>query len=157
MRVPLRNQQLKALRAHRVPAWWLDAKLGIFVHWTPASVPAFAPVDVDITELVQSGRRDALGWSPYAEWYENSLKFPGSPAAQHHREVYGNRPYTEFAADWEAGLEQWDPHAWAARFAATGARYVVFVTKHMDGYCMWPTGVANPHRPGWNCAPRCRR
>ncbi len=149
--MPLRNATLKSLRAHRVPAWWLDAKLGIFVHWTPASVPAFAPVDVDITELVQSGRRDALGWSPYAEWYENSLKFPDSPAAQHHREVYGNRPYTEFAAEWEAGLEQWDPHAWATRFAATGARYVVFVTKHMDGYCMWPTGVANPHRRGWNC------
>jgi alpha-L-fucosidase len=149
--MPLRNAQLKALRAHRVPAWWLDAKLGIFVHWTPASVPAFAPVDVDITELVQSGRRDALAWSPYAEWYENSLRFPGSPVAVHHREVYGNRPYTAFAAEWEAGLEQWDPQAWAARFAATGARYVVFVTKHMDGYCMWPTDVPNPRRAGWNC------
>ena len=34
-------------------------------------------------------------------------------------------PYTEFAAEWEAGLDQWDPDAWAARFAATGARYVV--------------------------------
>jgi alpha-L-fucosidase len=149
--MPLRNAALKSLRAHRVPAWWLDAKLGIFVHWTPASVPAFAPVDVDITKLVQSGRRDALAWSPYAEWYENSLRFPDSPVAVHHREVYGNRPYTEFAAEWEAGLEQWDPHAWANRFAATGARYVVFVTKHMDGYCMWPTDVRNPRRAGWNC------
>jgi len=55
----LRDPRLKALRRHRVPAWWLDAKLGIFVHWTPASVPAFAPVDVDIGELVRSGRRDA--------------------------------------------------------------------------------------------------
>ena len=147
----LRNQQLKALRAHRVPAWWSDAKLGIFVHWTPASVPAFAPVDVDIGELVRSGRRDALAFCPYAEWYENSLQFPESPVARHHREVYGDRPYTEFAAEWEAGLDQWDPQAWAARFAATGARYVVFVTKHMDGYCMWPTDVPNPRRPGWNC------
>ena len=91
--MPLRNPQLKALRGHRVPAWWSDAKLGIFVHWTPASVPAFAPVDVDIGKLVQSGRRDALAFSPYAEWYENSLRFPDSPVARHHREVYGNRPY----------------------------------------------------------------
>ena len=67
--MPLRNAALKSLRAHRVPAWWLDAKLGIFVHWTPASVPAFAPVDVDIGKLVQSGQRDALAFSPYAEWY----------------------------------------------------------------------------------------
>ena len=147
----LRNPRLKALRAHRVPAWWSDAKLGIFVHWTPASVPAFAPVDVDIGKLVQSGRRDALAFSPYAEWYENSLRFPESPVSAHHREVYGNRPYERFADDWVAGLEQWDPQEWARRFAATGARYVVFVTKHMDGYCMWPTDVRNPHRPGWNC------
>ena len=149
--MPLKNTQLQALRRHRVPSWWSDAKLGIFVHWTPASVPAFAPVDADIGELLQSSRSDALAWSPYAEWYENSLRFPDSPAAQHHREVYGTRPYAQFAADWEAALEQWDPHAWAARFAATGARYVVFVAKHSDGYCLWPTAVANPQRPGWHC------
>jgi alpha-L-fucosidase len=149
--VPLRNSRLKALRAHRVPAWWLDAKLGLFVHWTPASVPAFAPVDVDIGDLVKSGRRDALAFCPYSEWYENSLHFPDSPVSRHHREVWNNRPYEEFADDWVAGLEQWEPDEWAARFAATGARYVVFVTKHMDGYCMWPTDVRNPHRAGWNC------
>jgi alpha-L-fucosidase len=149
--MPLRNAQLASLRAHRVPAWWLDAKLGIFVHWTPASVPAFAPVDVDISELVQSGRPDALAFSPYSEWYENSLRFPHSPVAQHHRDVYGDRPYTQFAEEWEAALDQWNPQAWAARFAATGARYVVFVTKHMDGYCLWPTDVRNPRRPGWHC------
>src|SRR6476646_4923536 len=103
----LRNRQLQRLRRHRVPAWWRDAKLGIFVHWTIASVPAFAPVDIDIGELVQSGRRDALAFSPYAEWYENSLKFPDSPAARHHREVFGNRPYTDFATEWEAALDQW--------------------------------------------------
>jgi alpha-L-fucosidase len=149
--MPLGRQQLAALRRHQVPDWWRDAKLGIFVHWTPASVPAFAPVDADIGQLLQSDRSDALAFSPYAEWYQNSLRFPGSPAAMHHRDTYGARPYAEFAADWEAGLEQWDPHAWAARFAATGARYVVFVAKHSDGYCLWPTNVANPHRPGWHC------
>jgi alpha-L-fucosidase len=144
------NRQLRRLRGHRVPAWWLDAKLGIFVHWTPASVPAFAPVDVDIGALVRAGRPDALASVPYTEWYENSLRFPDSPAARHHREVYGNRPYTEFAAEWEAGLAQWDPGEWAATFAATGARYVVLVTKHMDGYCLWPSEVENPRRPGWH-------
>ena len=49
------------------------------------------------------------------------------------------RPYREFARDWEAGLAGWDPDEWATRFAATGARYVVLVTKHHDGYCLWPT------------------
>ena len=130
-----------------MPAWWRDAKLGIFVHWTPASVAAFAPTDDEIGALVAAGRPDALGWSPYAEWYENSLRFPESPAARHHREHYGDRPYRDFAADWERGLETWDPESWAAAFAATGARYVVMVTKHHDGYCLWPSDVPNPHAP----------
>lgn len=147
----LQDRALRALRRHRVPAWWSDAKLGIFVHWTPASVPAFAPVDSDIAELLRSGRPDALAFSPYAEWYENSLRFPDSPVARHHRRTYGDRPYERFVDDWVAGLEAWDPQTWAADFAATGARYVVFVAKHMDGYCMWPTQVPNPARPGWHC------
>ena len=144
------RHDVKVVRRHRVPAWWSDAKLGIFVHWTPASVPAFAPVDAEVGELL--ARRDpaAMASNPYSEWYENSLRFAGSPAARHHAEVYGNRPYHDFAADWEAALDQWDPERWAADFVATGARYVVFVTKHHDGYCLWPTDVPNPHRPGFH-------
>ena len=144
------NPHLEALRRHRVPAWWRDAKLGIFVHWTPASVPGFAPVDAEIGDLFQSDAPDALANSPYAEWYENSLRFPTSAVAHHHHEVYGDRPYTAFAREWEAGLDQWDPDAWAARFAATGARYMVLVTKHADGYSLWPTDVAHPYRERWH-------
>lgn len=147
------NRELRELRRHRVPAWWLDAKLGIFVHWTPASVPAFAPTDVDIGALLQSKEPHPLASSPYSEWYENSLRFPDSPVARHHRETYGNRPYEAFAADFSDGLSGWDPDEWARRFAATGARYVVFVSKHMDGYCLWPSEVRNPHRPEW-CSKR---
>jgi alpha-L-fucosidase len=147
----VRNRQLRQLRRHQVPTWWRDAKLGIFVHWTPASVPGFAPVDAEVGELLAAGRPDALASSPYTEWYENSLRFPDSPVARHHRAVYGARPYAEFAHDWEAGLEHWDPDAWAARFAATGARYVVLVTKHHDGYCLWPSEVEHPGGRGWTC------
>jgi alpha-L-fucosidase len=32
-------------------------------------------------------------------------------------------------------------------FAAAGARYVVMVTRHLDGYPLWPTVVPNPHMP----------
>jgi alpha-L-fucosidase len=133
-----------------VPAWWRDAKLGIFVHWTMASVPAFAPVGDDMGGLVGSSRRDAFAWSPYTEWYENSLRFPDSPAARHHRVTYGDRPYAAFRGAFEEGIARWDPEAWATRFAATGARYVVLVAKHHDGYCLWPTGIGNPRRPGWH-------
>ena len=142
---------VRSIRRHAVPAWWRDAKFGIFVHWTPASVPAFAPTTDEIGELLAAGRPDALAWSPYTEWYENSIRFADSPAAEHHRSVHQNRPYREFARDWEAALEGWDPDDWARRFAAAGARYVVFVTKHHDGYCLWPSDVRNPHVADWEC------
>jgi alpha-L-fucosidase len=124
--------------------------LGIFVHWTPASVPAFAPTGGDYGQLVASGRRDAFAASPYVEWYENSLRFPDSPVARHHRAVWGDRPYRAFADDFEAGLDHWDPEEWAADFAATGARYVVLVAKHADGWCLWPSDVVHPRLPGWH-------
>ncbi len=100
-----RRSTRRDVKHHRVPAWWSDAKLGIFVHWTPASVPAFAPVDVDMGELMARRDPHAMAWSPYAEWYQNSMRFPDSPVARHHAEVYGDKPYDEFAGEWEAALD----------------------------------------------------
>lgn len=141
---------LRRLRRHRVPAWWTDAKLGIFVHWTPAAVPGWAPVDTDVGALLASGRPDAIGSTPYTEWYENSLRFPDSPVSRHHRDTHGATPYAQFAGEFEEALAGWDPGEWASTFAATGARYVVLVAKHHDGWCLWPTGVPNPRRAGWH-------
>ncbi len=153
--MPRRNRtsarsQLKDLRRHRVPAWWSGTKLGIFVHWTPASVAGFAPVDSEIGDLLAAAAPDALAENPYTEWYENSLRFPGSSASRFHRETFGLMPYAELADRYREGLASWDPDDWARRFAATGARYVVLVTKHHDGFCLWPSDVANPHRDGWH-------
>lgn len=141
---------LRRLRRHRVPTWWSDAKLGIFIHWTPASVPAWAPTDEGIGERLASGRNDALAENPYSEWYQNSLRFPDSTVSRHHRATYGDRPYESFAAEFEAGLAGWDPEAWAGHFRDAGAGYVVLVAKHHDGWCLWPTEVTNPHRAGWH-------
>src|SRR5512137_712688 len=41
------------------PAWFTDAKFGIFIHWGLYSVPAYAPV--------------IPGKLAYAEWYWNAL------------------------------------------------------------------------------------
>lgn len=142
------NRDLRR-RRRQAPAWWADAKLGIFIHWGPSSVPGFAPFEGNAGELMASDGPDPMSRSPYAEWYENSLRFPDSPVSKFHRETYGDRPYSAFAHDFVDGLERWDPTDWAQMFAATGARYVVLVTKHHDGWCLWPTTVANPHRRDW--------
>ncbi len=140
------------IRDHQAPAWWRAAKLGIFIHWTPAAIPAFAPIGHDMVESESVIDPRGFAESPYSEWYENSLRFPGSTVEKHHRATYGDKPFAEFGPEWEAGLATWNPEEWAARFAATGARYVVLVAKHMEGYCLWPTNVPNPNRPGWNCS-----
>ncbi|MET9661819.1 alpha-L-fucosidase [Streptomyces sp. NPDC006510] len=133
-----------------VASWWSRAGLGIFVHWTPASVPGWAPPYVPADELPLAGRRSPLGWTSYAEWYENALRFPDSPVSAHHRATYGTRPYTAFGGDFNDALAGWDPTAWARGFRAAGARYAVLVTKHHDGFCLWPSEAANPHRAGWH-------
>ena len=127
----------ESLREHPVPEWFEDAKLGIFIHWSVSSVPAFAPRSTLRDVLVGGGQ----AVSPYAEWYWNSLKLPGSAVQRHHREVYGDRPYESFAEDYRAGLAGWRPDEWARDFRAAGARYVVLVTKHHDGFCLWPSDV----------------
>ncbi|HSJ97945.1 MAG TPA: alpha-L-fucosidase, partial [Myxococcota bacterium] len=149
-----------ALRRHPVPAWFEDAKLGIFVHWGLACVPAFAAKPSGssgragtLPELMRTRYDELHALSPYAEWYENALRIPGSPAALHHAQVFGSAPYARFREPFEAMLARWDPAPWAELFAAAGARYVVQVTKHHDGYCLWPSAVRNPRRPGWH-APR---
>lgn len=106
-----------------VASWWSRARLGIFVHWTPASVPGWAPPYVPPDELPAEGRRAPLAWTAYAEWYENALRFPGSPVSAHHRATYGTRPYTAFGGDFNDALDSWDPAAWAREFRAAGARY----------------------------------
>ncbi len=35
--------------------------------------------------------------------------------------------------------DKFDPDEWARLFKVTGAEYVVFTTKHHNGFCMWET------------------
>jgi alpha-L-fucosidase len=66
---------------------------------------------------------------------------------EHHREVYGDLGYEAFVRQCLENLRGWSADPWAELFALAGASYVVFVTKHHDGVVLWPSEVANPHRP----------
>ncbi|HTO54688.1 MAG TPA: alpha-L-fucosidase [Myxococcota bacterium] len=141
-----------SLRRHPVPAWYHDAKLGIFIHWGPFSVPAYAPLGHgDIQELLRrEGYRSFFRNIPYSEWYINSIRIEGSPACEHHRRTYGKDvSYFDFAELFKRESARWQPDEWADLFQAAGARYVVLVTKHMDGFLMWPSATPNYARPGY--------
>jgi alpha-L-fucosidase len=104
-----------------------------------------------VSEAFTKHYRLSAVMTPYTEWYWNAIRVPESPSAAHHRERWKGRPYEDFRADFAKGLEGWDPADWARLFRRAGARYVVLVTKHHDGWCLWPSRVANPHQEGWSC------
>jgi alpha-L-fucosidase len=134
-----------------LPGWYDDAKLGIFVHWYPASVPAFAPLSEDPFTIAERGDwGEAMRNTPYAEWYWNSLALGDTPVARHHAEVWGGRPYADFVPLWQEAVRDWHPDPMAELFVRSGARYVVHGTKHHDGVLLWPSAVPNPHRPDWD-------
>jgi len=131
----------ESLDSRPVPAWFNDAKFGIFIHWGVYSVPSYAPV------------------GNYAEWYWNALKQgpvdqKGKPNSTYefHKRVYGQDfPYFDFASSFRAEL--YDPAQWAEVFARSGAKYVVLTSKHHDGFALWPSEEASKDwgRP-WNAA-----
>ena len=133
-----------------LPQWYDDAKFGIFIHWGPYAVPCFAPVDRDMGDLIEAANwAEIFKWSPYTEWYLNSWALEGSPTAAHHAEYYGDRTYESFVEEFRERSRGVDVGHWASLFAQAGARYVVPVTKHHDGFLMWRSDVPNPHRSDW--------
>jgi alpha-L-fucosidase len=141
----------ESVQSHTVPEWFRDAKLGIFIHWGLYSVPAWAPTTGELGKVVaEEGWEAWFARNPYAEWYMNSLRIDGSATQAHHLATYGEGPgYDDFVKAFHAGVEQWDPGAWARLFRRVGARYVVLTTKHHDGFLLWPSRQPNPFKQGY--------
>ncbi len=115
----------ESLDQRPAPAWYLDAKFGIFLHWGVYSVPAWGEA------------------RQYSEWYWNRMadKKPGNAWWEFHRRTYGeNFAYADFAPQFKAELYR--PEQWAELFARAGARYVVPTSKHHDGFALWPSAEA---------------
>lgn len=110
-----------SLQAYRSPAWYDDAKFGIFIHWGVYSVPAFG-----------------------SEWYSRNMYKQGTKEFAHHVATYGPQSrfgYKDFVPMFKA--EHFDPDAWAALFREAGARYVVPVAEHHDGFAMYDSKLSD--------------
>ena len=109
-----------ALENYTVPDWYRDAKFGIFIHWGVYSVPAFGN-----------------------EWYPREMYQAGSKVHAHHLAHWGPPAkfgYTDFIPLFRA--EKFDPRGWARLFREAGARYVVPVAEHHDGFAMYDSGLS---------------
>lgn len=105
----------ESLKTYSVPGWYQDAKFGVFIHWGVYSVPAFAN-----------------------EWYARNMYIQGSPEYEHHIQTWGRHNqfgYKDFIPLFKA--EKFDPVQWADLFKQAGAKYVMPVAEHHDGFAMY--------------------
>ncbi len=104
-----------SLSAYKVPQWYQDAKFGIFIHWGVYSVPAHD-----------------------SEWYPRNMYLESSPVFQYHVKTYGPQikfGYKDFIPRFTA--EKFDPDQWAQLFRKAGAKFVIPVAEHHDGFPMY--------------------
>ncbi len=104
---------------NEAPAWFQDAKLGIYFHWGVYSVPAFGD-----------------------EWYPSRMFYEQNKEFKHHLEKYGHPSefgYHDFVPMFKA--EYFDPEEWADLFQKAGARFAGLVAEHHDGFSMWDSSI----------------
>ncbi|MHA1915500.1 MAG: alpha-L-fucosidase [Promethearchaeota archaeon] len=141
---------VESLNQHQVSDWYHDAKLGIFIHWGLFSVPAFADTGIDLVESSKRGSEVHFRNNPYAEWYLNSLRVPDSSTQKYHVKTYGDEfSYDDFGPIFNEHIKNWNPKEWTSLFRKIGAKYVVFTTKHCDGFLMWPSKYPNPNKENY--------
>ena len=110
-------------------AWWRDARFGMFIHWDMSSVEGCEiswsrggsrPLDVPYNPAghtdFKAGRKDPAG---YVE----------DPGYDH---LYQKFNPTNF-----------DANAWVKLAQDSGAKYIVFTSKHHGGFCMWDTKLTD--------------
>src|SRR4030095_5973541 len=115
----------ESLETQKVPAWYADAKFGIFIHWGVYSVPAFGN-----------------------EWYPRNMYLADNRIFKHHVEKYGPQSkfgYKDFIPMFKA--EKYSPADWAELFKKSGAKYVMPVAEHHDGFQMYDSALSD-----WNGA-----
>ena len=90
--------------------WWRDARFGLFIHWGPVSLKG--------TEI---------GWSRGGE--RRGYRGPGTQVPV---EVYDNL-YKQF------NPTNFNADAWVATAKAAGMKYMVFTSRHHDGFSLFDT------------------
>ena len=113
----------ESLKKYQAPEWFKDAKFGIFIHWGVYSVPAFR-----------------------SEWYPRHMYKQDEPDFKHHLATYGPQKkfgYKDFIPQFKA--EKFNAEQWVDLFKKSGAKYIVPVAEHHDGFAMYKTSLSK-----WN-------
>lgn len=123
----LQAQENELFKDREYPQWFKDAKLGIFIHYGLYSIPSYSDKE------------------QYAEWFYKGLISQDSLRINFQKEVFGEYfEYRDYKDLFKAEL--FDASEWAELFKKAGAKYILFTSKHHDGYCMWDSKYAK----GWS-------
>lgn len=95
-----------------------DYGLGQFIHWGVYAIPGNEWEGVS-----------ARGGAAASEWIRS---WRGPTAPKDWQNIYDNL-YKQFAA------KDFDAKKWAKQAKEMGAKYLIFTTKHHDGFALWPT------------------
>jgi alpha-L-fucosidase len=118
----------ESLADYPVPAWFDDAKFGIFIHWGGYSEFGY-----------RKGGRGYAEHTPKMIYADSEHYYPVV------EKRYGARPpefgYKDLLREFKA--EKWDPEQWAELFDQAGAKYVVLTAEHHDGYALWDSDLTD--------------
>jgi len=125
---PLKYEpSVESLRRAAVPEWFVDGKLGIFMHWGPESIPGVA-----------------------STWYARWMYEEGSEGYKYHCATYGHPSkfgYKDLCKLFTAPkFDQAQADRLVKLYKQAGARYVVPVAAHHDNFDMWDS----KYQPRWN-------
>lgn len=112
-----------SLSDYETPKWLKNGKFGIFIHWGLFSVPAFNN-----------------------EWYSRNMYIQSMEEWQHHRDTFGEHTkfgYKDFIPMFTA--PRFQPEEWVKLFKEAGAKYVMPVAEHHDGFQMYDSEISE-----WN-------
>jgi len=104
----------------KVPGWWRQAKIGMWLHWGPQSVGEDGDWYAKWIYMPQHA------WGGYTRVYPHHLERVGHPSE------FG---YKDALLLWKA--EKWDPDKLMALYKRAGARYVIGQGMHHDNFDLW--------------------
>ena len=107
-----------SLHTYQVPEWFRNAKLGIWSHWGPQSVPMFG------------------------DWYARNMYIQGTNQYEYHIRHYGHPSkfgYKDICNLWKA--ENFDPDALVDLYVKAGARYLMTQGTHHDHFFNYASDI----------------